>query len=127
MGTDGREIDAIEALTAATDTMKNAFIAMTQGFAAMEAAFVALDNVTENITNDDGAEREAGEKTQLDDCAACLCNTCANIESCVHAPEEVHRFVGVRPYPCADCLDGMRYTNLDDACEGYVEGSGNYV
>jgi len=111
-----------------------------RAFGAIAAAFrrgfeAGYTNVTENVTGEDdddldsdfADDSEAGEKTQLDDCEACLCNTCANIEKCRNA-DEGREVIGGKPYPCVDCGDGMRYICVDEVCEGYVKAaSGNYV
>ena len=105
-----REHEKIAATTAALKALQAAFNAMSAAFKTMTTAFEMLSElmpddeiVTETITEGD----EAGKKTQLEDCAACLCNTCANIEKCCNAPAGLE-LIGVRPYPCADCLDGMK-------------------
>ena len=69
-----------------------------------------------------GSRGEEGGKTQLGDCIACLCNTCANIGMCTDMPYD-WTGDGIRPYPCADCSDGWRYTELDETCVGYVKAA----
>lgn len=92
--------------------------------------------VTETVTDD-----EADNKTRLGDCKTCWCNTCANIERCLKAPEG-QEFFGARPFPCVGCTDGRRYMpkEIKDGdpisafaieatercpCIGYLEGEEN--
>ena len=108
------------------------FLGMVRGFlhgvAPLLEAYAAAQNVTETITDEpDSMERgEAGEKTDIGDCVACLCNTCANIEKCVEAPDEfVIGISSMHPYPCDGCEDGMRFLCLESKCAGYVQGEEN--
>ncbi|MCL1994999.1 MAG: hypothetical protein FWG63_02245 [Defluviitaleaceae bacterium] len=117
-----REHEKIATTTAALKTLQAAFNTMTAAFETMTVAFEMLSElmpdgeiVTETITEGDGA----GKKIQHEDCAACLCNTCANIDKCCDAPAG-QELIGVRPYPCDGCLDGMKYVDVDEQCVGYV-------
>jgi hypothetical protein len=129
-----REHEKMAAMLGALKALQSAFTAMSAAFETMTTAFEICaelmpdeaEFVTETITPAADPERDAGDIVNPADCAECLCNTCANIEKCVAAPEG-KRLIGLLPYPCAACLSGMRYTSLDDTCAGYVKGSGNYV
>jgi len=99
--------------------------------AEYDALMEAAESVTEISTNEEAATERDGHKTQIKDCQACWCNTCANLEKCVikkvhHAPLE-ERVEGV-PWPCLDCRDGMRFMPLEKErrCDSYVEGGANY-
>ena len=95
----------------------------------------AAANVTEiSTTPGDGQADEPEGKTRIEDCRACWCNTCANIEDCIDAPEGWQRGV-LRPYPCADCADGRMYMPKNTTwasipkscpCAGYTPGGENY-
>ena len=91
--------------------------------------------VTETITDED----EAGSKTQLEDCKACWCNTCAILEKCEKMRDGLmlsdiypKRNAPARPRPCAGCNDGDRFmpiyeeANGDCQCGEYVQGEENY-
>ena len=46
------------------------------------------------------------------DCEACLCNTCANLDSCTSI--RVGYVQGcIRPNPCIGCADGMRFSPVE--------------
>ena len=88
------------------------------------------EDFTEVVERD---KKPSKSKTQLDDCASCLCNTCVRIEICQYVKEGCAGLDPERPNPCKGCYDGMRFTPIGDTaetkitCSSYTEGSGNYV
>lgn len=96
---------------------------ITAAFAAygyeMGCAFAAmLDGFTRGFADQRGtadseptAEKDATEpvlKTDIRDCRACWCDTCARLDECaIH--REGESTDGIRPLPCIGCINGMRF------------------
>jgi hypothetical protein len=58
------------------------------------------------------------EKTQLFDCAHCMCNTCKKIERCPYEPKDFTS--DIKPYPCEGCKDGTVFMDTSKMeCEEY--------
>lgn len=74
------------------------------------------------------ASEGAPQKTDIADCKACWCNTCAKIENCP-LDDGSGDPDGLRPYPCVGCVDGIRYSPKEGEpdCGAYEEFDGeNY-
>ena len=109
---------------------------LSADIAAVEKDYYAgfAADVTETITEPDEDEERPGGKTHLDDCLICWCNSCANIERCKKDTRTLADYdKNPRPFPCANCTDGMRYMPMTEAhdekppCSGFERGSANYV
>ena len=71
-----------------------------------------------------GEDEEQELKTDIRDCRACWCDTCAKLEDC-----EMHRdgekADGLRPLPCIGCVNGLRFKpKEEEPCEEYEEAAG---
>lgn len=101
------------------------FRGLLQGVEDYEIERAARDMMAEN----DAQEVEEGlkrpiQKTEIGDCRKCWCDQCAKLEQCEKLregalPDEI------RPFPCIDCGDGMRFKPCEEArCEDFVQGEG---
>ena len=77
----------------------------------------------------DAQEAEEGlkrpiHKTEIGDCRKCWCDQCAKLEQCEKLRDGALPD-GIRPFPCIDCGDGMRFKPCEEArCEDFVQGEG---
>ena len=107
-----------------------AFAAYMRGFTVgiADGCAAPLENVTDISTTPDGDEHATGrDKTLIEDCRGCWCNTCAAIEECENG-REGFQLDGVRPRPCLGCYDGMRFMKKYSArcqCDAYIAGAEN--
>lgn len=101
------------------------FRGLLQGVEDYEIERAARDMMAEN----DAQEVEEGlkrpiQKTEIGDCRKCWCDQCAKLEQC----EKLRKGAlpdGIRPFPCIDCGDGMRFKPCEEAkCEDFVQGEG---
>ena len=93
-----------------------------QGLADGRVELAAAGGV-EPVNGGEDAEPEL--KTDIRDCRACWCDTCAKLEEC-----EKHRdgaeADGLRPFPCIGCLNGMRFkAQEEEPCADYLPIDGN--
>jgi hypothetical protein len=77
----------------------------------------------------DAQEAEEGlkrptQKTEIGDCRKCWCDQCAKLEQCEKIREGVAPD-GIRPFPCVDCADGMRFKPCEEErCDDFQRGEG---
>ena len=101
------------------------FRGLLQGVEDYEVERAARDMMAEN----DAKEAEEGlkrpiHKTEIGDCRKCWCDQCAKLEQCEKLREGALPD-GIRPFPCIDCGDGMRFKPCEEArCEDFVQGEG---
>lgn len=101
------------------------FRGLLQGVEDYEIERAARDMMAEN----DAQEVEEGlkrpiQKTEIGDCRKCWCDQCAKLEQCEKLRESALPD-GIRPFPCIDCGDGMRFKPCEEArCEDFVQGEG---
>jgi hypothetical protein len=101
------------------------FRGLLQGVEDYEVERAARDMMAEN----DAQEVEEGlkrpiQKTEIGDCRKCWCDQCAKLEQCEKLREGALPD-GIRPFPCIDCGDGMRFKPCEEArCEDFVQGEG---
>ena len=101
------------------------FRGLLQGVEDYEIERAARDMMAEN----DAQEVEEGlkrpiHKTEVGDCRKCWCDQCAKLEQCEKLREGALPD-GIRPFPCIDCGDGMRFKPCEEArCEDFVQGEG---
>ena len=101
------------------------FRGLLQGVEDYEIERAARDMMAEN----DAQEVEEGlkrpiQKTEIEDCRKCWCDQCAKLEQCEKLREGALPD-GIRPFPCIDCGDGMRFKPCEEArCEDFVQGEG---
>lgn len=101
------------------------FRGLLQGVEDYEIERAARDMMAEN----DAQEVEEGlkrpiQKTEIGDCRKCWCDQCAKLEQCEKLREGALPD-GIRPFPCIDCGDGMRFKPCEEArCEDFVQGEG---
>ncbi len=101
------------------------FRGLLQGVEDYEIEHAARDMMAEN----DAQEIEEGlkrpiQKTEIGDCQKCWCDQCAKLEQCEKLREGALPD-GIRPFPCIDCGDGMRFKPCEEArCEDFVPGEG---
>ena len=101
------------------------FRGLLQGVEDYEIERAARDVMAEN----DAQEVEEGlkrpiQKTEIGDCRKCWCDQCAKLEQCEKLREGALPD-GIRPFPCIDCGDGMRFKPCEEAkCEDFVQGEG---
>lgn len=101
------------------------FRGLLQGVEDYEIERAARDMMAEN----DAQEAEEGlkrpvQKTEIGDCRKCWCDQCAKLEQCEKLREGALPD-GIRPFPCIDCGDGMRFKPCEEArCEDFVQGEG---
>lgn len=101
------------------------FRGLLQGVEDYEVERAARDMMAEN----DAQEVEEGlkrpiQKTEIGDCRKCWCDQCAKLEQCEKLREGALPD-GIRPFPCIDCGDGMRFKPCEEArCEEFVQGEG---
>ena len=101
------------------------FRGLLQGVEDYEIERAARDMMAEN----DAQEVEEGlkrpiQKTEIGDCRKCWCDQCAKLEQCEKLREGALPD-GIRPFPCIDCGDGMRFKPCEEArCEEFVQGEG---
>ena len=101
------------------------FRGLLQGVEDYEIEQAARDMQEER----DALEAEEGlkrplHKTEIGDCRKCWCDQCAKLEQCTMTREGALPD-GVRPFPCIDCGDGMRFKPCEEArCEEFVQGAG---
>ena len=101
------------------------FRGLLQGVEDYEVERAARDMMAEN----DAQEVEEGlkrpiQKTEIGDCRKCWCDQCAKLEQCEKLRDGALPD-GIRPFPCIDCGDGMRFKPCEEArCEDFVQGEG---
>ena len=101
------------------------FRGLLQGVEDYEIEQAARDMQEER----DALEAEEGlkrplHKTEIGDCRKCWCDQCAKLEQSTMTREGALPD-GVRPLPCIDCGDGMRFKPCEEArCEEFVQGAG---
>ena len=101
------------------------FRGLLQGVEDYEIERAARDMMAEH----DAQEAEEGlkrpiHKTEIGDCRKCWCDQCAKLEQCEKLREGALPD-GIRPFPCIDCGDGMRFKPCEEArCEDFVQGEG---
>lgn len=101
------------------------FRGLLQGVEDYEIERAARDMMAEN----DAQEVEEGlkrpiQKTEIGDCRKCWCDQCAKLEQCEKLREGALPD-GIRPFPCIDCGDGIRFKPCEEArCEDFVQGEG---
>lgn len=101
------------------------FRGLLQGVEDYEIERAARDMMAEH----DAQEAEEGlkrpiHKTEIGDCRKCWCDQCAKLEQCEKLREGALPD-GIRPFPCIDCGDGMRFKPCEEAkCEEFVQGEG---
>lgn len=96
---------------------------VSNGLADGFAGLAAEGGGVELVNN--GEDEEPELKTDIRDCRACWCDTCAKLEDC-----EKHRdgaeADGLRPFPCIGCLNGMRFKpQEEEPCDDYIKCDGN--
>lgn len=101
------------------------FRGILQGIEDYEVEQAARDMMAER----DAQEAEEGlkrplHKTEIGDCRRCWCDQCRKIDVCEKMLEGALPD-GVRPFPCVDCGDGMRFKPCEEAkCEDFVQADG---
>lgn len=101
------------------------FRGLLQGVEDYEIEQAARDMMAEH----DAQEAEEGlkrpiHKTEIGDCRKCWCDQCAKLEQCEKLRDGALPD-GIRPFPCIDCGDGMRFKPCEEArCEEFVQGEG---
>ena len=101
------------------------FRGLLQGVEDYEIERAARDMMAEH----DAQEAEEGlkrpiHKTEIGDCRKCWCDQCAKLEQCEKLREGALPD-GIRPFPCIDCGDGMRFKPCEETrCEDFVQGEG---
>ena len=101
------------------------FRGLLQGVEDYEIERAARDMMAEN----DAQEVEEGlkrpiQKTEIGDCRKCWCDQCAKLEQCEKLRDGALPD-GIRPFPCIDCGDGMRFKPCEEArCEDFAQGEG---
>ena len=101
------------------------FRGLLQGVEDYEIERAARDMMAENDTQEveEGLKRPV-HKTEIGDCRKCWCDQCAKLEQCEKLREGALPD-GIRPFPCIDCGDGMRFKPCEEAkCEDFVQGAG---
>lgn len=98
------------------------FDGMSRGIADGFAELAAEAGGVELVNG--GEDEEPELKTDIRDCRACWCDTCAKLEDC-----ELHRdgekADGIRPLPCIGCVNGLRFRpKEEEPCEEYEEAAG---
>lgn len=98
------------------------FDGMSRGIADGFAELAAEAGGVELVNG--GEDEEPELKTDIRDCRACWCDTCAKLEDC-----EMHRdgekADGLRPLPCIGCVNGLRFRpKEEEPCEEYEEAAG---
>lgn len=101
------------------------FRGLLQGVEDYEIERAARDMMAENDAQEveEGLKRPV-QKTEIGDCRKCWCDQCAKLEQCEKLREGALPD-GIRPFPCIDCGDGMRFKPCEEArCEDFVQGEG---
>ena len=101
------------------------FRGLLQGVEDYEVERAARDMMAENDAQEveEGLKRPV-QKTEIGDCRKCWCDQCAKLEQCEKLREGALPD-GIRPFPCIDCGDGMRFKPCEEArCEEFVQGEG---
>ena len=101
------------------------FRGLLQGVEDYEIERAARDMMAENDAQEveEGLKRPV-QKTEIGDCRKCWCDQCAKLEQCEKLREGALPD-GIRPFPCIDCGDGMRFKPCEEArCEEFVQGEG---
>lgn len=101
------------------------FRGLLQGVEDYEIERAARDMMAENVAQEveEGLKRPI-QKTEIGDCRKCWCDQCAKLEQCEKLREGALPD-GIRPFPCIDCGDGMRFKPCEEArCEDFVQGEG---
>lgn len=98
-----------------------------QGLEDYEIEEAAREIQEENDTIAEMRKQEHGQKTEISDCRKCWCDQCARLEECTQQREGALPD-GMRPSPCLECGDGMRFKPCEEErCEDFVQGNGaNY-
>lgn len=65
-------------------------------------------------------QAEGAEGRAEADCKACWCNSCAKLEYCGRGRRDV-KIGKLRPLPCEDCHEGMRFKPMEEPCCPYYE------
>lgn len=95
-----------------------------QGLENYEVEEAAREMQEENDAIAETQKREHRQKTEISDCRNCWCDQCARLEECTHQREGVLPD-GIRPSPCLECGDGMRFKPCEETrCEDFVQGNG---
>lgn len=90
---------------------------------AIEAAARDMQKGHDAQEAEEGLKRSL-QKTEIGDCRKCWCDQCAKLEQCEKLRENALPD-GIRPFPCIDCGDGMRFKPCEEArCEEFVQGNG---
>lgn len=67
--------------------------------------------------------KRPADKTRIGDCRKCWCNQCGNIEEC-ESIREGSLPDGIRPFPCVDCADGLRFMPTEEPpCDFFKKGN----
>ena len=98
-----------------------------QGLEDYEIEEAAREIQEENDTIAEMRKQEHRQKTEISDCRKCWCDQCARLEECTQQREGALPD-GMRPSPCLECGDGMRFKPCEEErCEDFVQGNGaNY-
>lgn len=71
----------------------------------------------------DGGGEYPEIKTDIQDCHACWCDTCAKLEGC-GKHREGQKADGIYPYPCTGCANGMRFRpQEEEPCKEYEDAA----
>jgi len=101
------------------------FRGVLQGIEDFEIEQAALDIQQERDAQeaDEGLKRPK-HKTEIGDCRKCWCDQCERIDVCNKMLEGALPD-GIRPFPCVDCWDGMRFKpREEEKCEDFVQAGG---
>ena len=101
------------------------FRGLLQGVEDYEIERAARDMMAENDAQEvEESLKRPIQKTEIGDCRKCWCDQCAKLEQCEKLREGALPD-GIRPFPCIDCGDGMRFKPCEEArCEEFVQGEG---
>lgn len=107
-------------LARALAVMGDAFArGLAGGFADMAAP---AGGGVELVHSEENEEPEL--KTDIQDCRACWCDSCENLETC-KKHREGETADGIRPFPCIGCVNGLRFKPQEEApCEDYIKYKG---
>jgi hypothetical protein len=101
-----------------------AFAAFMRGMLSGFSDYSTL--APEESVNDSNPDKEIKtEKTRIEDCKECWCNTCEKLEYCTYI-RNGHVADGIQPKPCIGCADYLRFKPTEHpCCKNYIEGPEN--
>ncbi len=111
--------EAGEYIGFAIAALSKGILAGIENYNIMEAA-----SDFEEVQTKEEPLKRSSIKTNIGDCRQCWCDQCARLESCSMTKEGALPD-GVRPFPCVDCENGMRFRPKENiCCKDFLQGNG---